>query len=162
MWFHDFLEAHTYSYSKFCETGSGISMIRQFPEFFNLIFWRVFVSWPNCVAAAAVVYAKTSDAVVGSRKEGSQLADDDIFCSSFYEMPARGQLLASLLQPTVDSTCCSFRPQSSLPHACKISENVDQNCRFKVFFLGRPSSVTASLKKVPSKLLIGDWVLRSA
>ena len=74
-------------------------MIRQFPEFFNLIFWRVFVSWPNCVAAAAVVYAKTSDAVVGSRKEGSQLADDDIFCSSFYEMPARGQLLASLPRP---------------------------------------------------------------
>jgi hypothetical protein len=73
-------------------------MIRQFPEFFNLFFWRIFVSWPNCVAAAAVVYAKTSDAVVGSRKEGSQLADDDdIFCSSFYEMPARGQLLASLL-----------------------------------------------------------------
>ena len=63
---------------------------------------------------------------------------------------------------TVDSTCCSFRPQSSLPHACKISGNVDQKCRFKVFFLGRPSSVTASLKKVPSKLLIGDWVLRSA
>ena len=74
-------------------------MIRQFPEFFNLIFWRVFVSWPNCVTVAAVVYAKTSDAVVGSRKEGSQLADDDIFCSSFYEMPARGQLLASLLRP---------------------------------------------------------------
>lgn len=74
-------------------------MIRQFPEFFNLIFWRVFASWTNCVAAAAVVYAKTSDAVVGSRKEGSQLADDDIFCSSFYEMPARGQLLASLLRP---------------------------------------------------------------
>ena len=135
-------------------------MIRQFPEFFNLNFWRVFVSWPNCVAAAAVVYAKTSDAVVGSRKEGSQLADDDIFCSSFYEMPARGQLLASLLQPTVDSTCCSFRPQSSLPHACKISGNVDQKCRFKLFF--RTTDFSYSLKKVQSKLLIGDWVLRSA
>ena len=74
-------------------------MIRQFPKFSNLTFGGFLSVRPNCAATAAAVYAKTSDAVVGSRKEGSQLADDDIFCSSFYEMPARGQLLASLLRP---------------------------------------------------------------
>ena len=105
-------------------------------QIFQSNFWRVFVSWPNCVAAAAAVYAKTSDAVVGSRKEGSQLADDDIFCSSFYEMPARGQLLASLLRPLLWillAVLFGLNPPCPMI-SCKISGNVDQKCRFKAFF----------------------------
>ena len=53
-----FLHIETFSVSghsvhlifKTCQIVAGTSMIRQFHEFFEYHFWRVFVIWCNCVA----------------------------------------------------------------------------------------------------------------
>ena len=48
----DSVSGHCMHYTfKMCEIFAGMNVIRQFHEFVESHFWRVFDVWPNCVAA---------------------------------------------------------------------------------------------------------------
>jgi hypothetical protein len=53
---------------KICQTVTGISMISQFHEFFNLFFWRVFATRPDFGTVVAVTdHTKAVEAVTAAK-----------------------------------------------------------------------------------------------